>query len=57
MYRISSNKRLGAYSKIDFGRMAFGGWGEALNRGGAYSNIDRKDIEDFLKTARILRTP
>ena len=47
MYRISSNKRLGAYSKIDFGRMAFGGWGEALNRGGAYSNIDRKDIEDF----------
>ena len=49
MHSISSNKCLGAYSKIDFGRMAFGGWGEALNRGGAYSNIDRKDIEGFKK--------
>ena len=47
MYRISRNKRLGAYSKIDFGRMAFGDGVEALNRGGAYSNIDGKDIEDF----------
>ena len=47
MYRISSNKRLGAYSKIDFGRMTFGGWGQALNRGGANSNIDWRDIEDF----------
>ena len=45
MYRISSNKLLGAYSKTDFGRMAFEG--EALNWGGAYSNIDRKYIEDF----------
>ena len=47
MYRISSKKRLGTYSKIDSGRTAYRAWGEALNRGGAYSNIDKKGIVDF----------
>ena len=33
--------------KLTLDERHFGDGGESLNRGGAYSNIDRKNIEDF----------
>ena len=49
MYRISSNKRLGAYSKIDFGRMAFGELGEALNQGALIPTLIGETLRIFKK--------